>query len=210
VSLPKFLLRLRDDERGYSLMELLTSIVIMTIVLTGLTTVFVSGSQAEYDLNARFQAQQQTRLALDRLRRDIHQGGCVNPTIPADGSTLLLSRTVTTTCTAFAYYCSATSPTLSTKSALYYWWYDGTVSQNWTTAPTLPVTCSQGRLVADDLIPYAAGGPTLFGPAPFSTASAGLLQKVSIDLRVDASDKKTGGLYRLQDDIVLRNSTRTP
>jgi prepilin-type N-terminal cleavage/methylation domain-containing protein len=209
VRLVRCLRRLRHEEHGYSLMELLTVMVIMGIVLGGLTTVFVSGSKAEYDMNVRFQAQQQTRLALDRVRRDIHVAGCVNPTIPADGTTLLLSKITTgTTCAAFAYYCVATSPTLSTKSALYYWRADGEQAGLWSTAPTVPTTCSAGRLIADDLIPYSASTPTLllFG---WTASAVGQLQKITVDLRMDASDTASGGVYRLKDDIVLRNSTRS-
>ncbi|HEY2935179.1 MAG TPA: prepilin-type N-terminal cleavage/methylation domain-containing protein, partial [Gaiellaceae bacterium] len=59
-------------EGGFTLVELLTVTVILTIVLTGLTTLFVQGSNAELDMNNRFQAQLNARLALDRLRRDLH------------------------------------------------------------------------------------------------------------------------------------------
>jgi len=59
-------------EEGYSLVELLIVMVILGTVLASLTTVFVSGSNAEIDLNRRFQAQQEARLALDKFRTDIH------------------------------------------------------------------------------------------------------------------------------------------
>ena len=65
--------RLRTARRaGFSLIELLVVMVILGVVLAGLTTAFVSGSKAETDLNRRFQAQQQARLALNRIRWDIH------------------------------------------------------------------------------------------------------------------------------------------
>ena len=38
----------------------------------GLTTALVSGSNTELDLNRRFRAQEQARLALHRIRADIH------------------------------------------------------------------------------------------------------------------------------------------
>ena len=61
-------------ERGYSLVEMLTVMAILAVVMTGLTTLFVQGSNAEVDMNTRFQAQQGARLALDRMRRDLHCG----------------------------------------------------------------------------------------------------------------------------------------
>jgi prepilin-type N-terminal cleavage/methylation domain-containing protein len=77
-------------ERGYSIVEMLTVLVIMGIVMTGLTTVFVSGSKAETDMNRRFQAQQDTRLALDRIRRDVH---CSSDTTPYSQSAITLKST---------------------------------------------------------------------------------------------------------------------
>src|SRR5581483_370454 len=59
-------------EHGYSLVELLVTMVILSVVLSGLTTVFISGSSAQVRLNERFVAQQNARLAMDRLRVDIH------------------------------------------------------------------------------------------------------------------------------------------
>src|SRR5205823_9436825 len=52
--------------------ELLVVMAILGTVLGGLTTVFVSGSNAQLQLTRRYQAQQQARLALDKLRVDIH------------------------------------------------------------------------------------------------------------------------------------------
>ena len=55
-------------EQGYSLVEMLTVLVIMGVVMTGLTTVFVQASNSESDMNNRFQAQLTARLALDKMR----------------------------------------------------------------------------------------------------------------------------------------------
>ena len=60
------------NEKGYTLVELLVVMVILSIVVAGLTTVFVTGSNAEAQLNNRFQAQLQARTAIDKLRLDIH------------------------------------------------------------------------------------------------------------------------------------------
>jgi prepilin-type N-terminal cleavage/methylation domain-containing protein len=58
--------RLRD-ERGFTLIEMLIVCLTLGIVLTGLVNVFVSGTRAGADADARFQAQQADRLALDKL-----------------------------------------------------------------------------------------------------------------------------------------------
>ena len=64
------------SEKGYTLIELLVTMIILSIVVAGLTTIFVSGSNAEAQLNNRFQAQLQARTALDKLRLDIHCALC--------------------------------------------------------------------------------------------------------------------------------------
>ena len=67
----KRLRRLRG-ERGYTLVELLVVLAIFTTVVTALVSLFTSGAKAELDMNRRFEAQQNARLALDRMRRELH------------------------------------------------------------------------------------------------------------------------------------------
>ena len=71
-------------ERGFTLIELLIVMVIMGVVTTAVTTLFVTGSNAELDMNNRFQAQVNARLALDKVRREIH---CANVATPTGSST---------------------------------------------------------------------------------------------------------------------------
>ena len=75
------LLRRLRGERAFTMVEMITVMVIMSIVMTGITTVFVQGSNAELSMNSRFQAQANVRLALDTLRKDVHCASSVsNPT----------------------------------------------------------------------------------------------------------------------------------
>ncbi len=59
-------------EGGYSLSELIIVLAILLIVVGALTQLFVSASTAQVDMTRRFEAQQDMRLALDKLRREIH------------------------------------------------------------------------------------------------------------------------------------------
>src|SRR5947209_17581441 len=67
---------------------MLTVLVIMGIVMEALTTLFVRASTAEADMNNRFRSQQNARLALDKMRREIHcadtvtKGTSTSPTGP--------------------------------------------------------------------------------------------------------------------------------
>ena len=72
--------RLLGCERGYTLIELLQVTVILSVVLGAITTLFVRASIAEVDMNRRFQAQQEARLAVDRMRREVHCASLISPT----------------------------------------------------------------------------------------------------------------------------------
>ena len=62
----------RRAAAGFTLVELVGVMVILVVILTAVTALFISGSQAEVDLNRRFQAQQEARLATDRMRQEVH------------------------------------------------------------------------------------------------------------------------------------------
>jgi prepilin-type N-terminal cleavage/methylation domain-containing protein len=181
--------RLRE-ERGYSLPELITTMAIMGVVIGGLTTAFVAGSHAELDTNTRFQAEQAARAALTKLRFDVHEVGCA--TITNAGATVQLAPTVSNACTGTTptmTWCAVTSPTVTGRYALYRW----TGSS---------CSASAAKLVADYLTTNAVFS--------FTSASTGLLQKLSVDLRVNANATATAGTYFLKDDLVMRNSVRSP
>src|SRR5918999_776283 len=68
---------MRRGEEGYTLVELIAVMAILLTVLTALTALFASGAKAELDANRRFEAQQEARLAVDRMRREIHCASAV-------------------------------------------------------------------------------------------------------------------------------------
>ena len=70
---------LRSDERGYSLIELLTAMSILAAVMTSLTVVLVSATNADVRMNQEFQAQTQARTALERFRREGHAACRADP-----------------------------------------------------------------------------------------------------------------------------------
>lgn len=57
-------------ESGYSLVELLVTMVILGIVMTGLVNIFVSGERASADGQARLTGQQNVQVAFTRLEYD--------------------------------------------------------------------------------------------------------------------------------------------
>ena len=58
-------------QEGYTLIELITTLGILAVVLSGMVAMFTSGLHAEADMNERFQAQEKARMALATLRNEV-------------------------------------------------------------------------------------------------------------------------------------------
>ena len=184
IRVPLWLSRHAGDERGYSIIELLVAMAIMGVVLSGLTTIFVSGSKAELDMNQRFQAQSAGRLALDKIRKEIH---CAS-TATATGSSVTLTmpsgcRTASNTTVT---WCTSQVGSSTTRYALYRYQGSG--------------TCTGGVQWADYLTQASA--------FTFTQQSSSSLASVHVYLPVNLTPGKKR-TYALQDDIYLRNSSRT-
>jgi prepilin-type N-terminal cleavage/methylation domain-containing protein len=187
---------IRPDEDGYSLVELIVVMAILGVVLSGLTTVFVGGSTAEAQLNHRFQAQQESRAALDRIRTDIHcassaQALAIN-TYPA----LRLNVTSCNSATTYDYWCAISA---STSPQRYQVWR--TTSTAAPTVSTCTSTDASRVLIANNLVTSAAFTTN-------ATPQNGL-QTVAVDFKVSANGtSNTKELYELTDSIVARNAAR--
>lgn len=188
----RVLRRLRG-ERGYSLIEMLTVMVIMGVVMSSLTTVFVTASNSETDMNSRFQAQLTARLGLDKLRREIHCASVATPTGVSSSVTLTMPS-----------YCKTGSGSVT-------WCTRSVATNRYALYRVVGATCTGGVMWADYLVTSAtvstcSGALCIFNFTAQSTAS---LAKLGVDLPVNVRPAKTVERYELVDDIVLRNSTRT-
>jgi prepilin-type N-terminal cleavage/methylation domain-containing protein len=176
-------LRLLREERGYNLIELLTVMLIMGVVMGGLTQVFTSAAKADNDMSRRFQAQLDTRLALDKLRRDIH---CATDVTPYATNSVTIK--LPTGCGGDTSYCTSAMTGVTGRWALYRQ-SGGTCSS------------SGGVKIASYLTT-----PNVF--TAFAVHTVDTLSSLSVDLPIRVSSG-TVGTYELKDTIYLRNSTRT-
>ena len=80
------------------MIELLVVMIVMLAVLAPLSSSFVSAEAAQVDQTRRFDAQENARQALDRMRKDIHcSHGVTDPYVNASGGmTIVLTETNTT------------------------------------------------------------------------------------------------------------------
>ncbi|TML09958.1 MAG: prepilin-type N-terminal cleavage/methylation domain-containing protein, partial [Actinobacteria bacterium] len=132
--------RLRE-QGGYTLVEMLTVLLILGVVMGGLTSVFVTATNADADMNNRFRAQQTARLALDKLRREVH---CSSAATPAGSATSSITLTLPTYCKT---YSGSTSVTWCTRSV---------ATNRYALYRVDGATCTGGVKWADNLTPRRA------------------------------------------------------
>jgi Tfp pilus assembly protein PilW len=187
-----------------TLIELLTTMSILGLVLTAILVMFVTGLQAETDMNTRFHAQQDARLALSALRNEIGSAcsvtiGTVSTPAETFGSqmTLVLPNPSPT---GGANACSSGTTTVlwcaaSTNAAAPFTLYRSTAA-----------TCSSssGAKRAGSL--KCAGAATGCTAVFVKTTTAGKLPTVTVTFPVDADLSKPTGLYTLSDTITARNA----
>ena len=174
-------------ERGFTLIESLASMSILMTVMGGITALMVSGTNAEVNMNRRFQAQTEARLGLDRLRRDVHCSHNVSPA--GTSATVVLSMSAS--CPSSGGATSVTWCTVANGTGRYgLWRYSGGA-------------CSgTGRKVADYLTTQNAFSYT----APVTGSKD--LKKLGVTLAVNLTPTKPERVYSLQAELVLRNSVR--
>ena len=182
------------DEEGYSVVELLTVMAILGTVLAGVTTLFVQGSNAQMDMNNRFRAQQNARLALDKLRRETHCASAISPVATTTNAvTLTLPMQCVTGSGPFTW-CTRSVGGSTTRYALF---------------RVAGTTCgaSGGIKYADYLLtPAGSCAGCLFHYTDKTPTSLGRLH---VELPVNLRPARTRQTYELRDDIVLRNTTRS-
>lgn len=194
------------DEGGYTLIELLVVVTILTIVLGGVVTLFVRGLNAESDQNRRYQAQQDARVALDRMRREIH--GACTVSSPSTYNTAVSSVTLYFTgCAASASSVTWCTTGSSGRYALY---------RIVATSCTSPVAKYADYLTSGTIFTYLPPNSHLNSSTSLGTGASGMTlgdgSSTLPRLHVDLTTQLQSGLhdsYRLVDDIAFRNGPRT-
>jgi Tfp pilus assembly protein PilW len=202
-------------EGGYSLSELVVVLAILLLVVGALTQLFVSASTAQVDMTRRFEAQQEMRLALDKLRREIH---CASNATANNGLALAAATAYPAVRFALPGYCP-TNPTTSnpTPVTAHVTWCTALVAgstnryQLWryvTTSPTTFVTTCGSTVSGTSKQQwgdYLTTGPVF---AAYAAPGGGSLGTLSVNLPVDVNPSDAKQRYVLKDDIVLRNTVR--
>lgn len=187
-----------------TLIELLTTMSILGVVMTGILVMFVSGLRAQTDMDTRFQAQQNARLSLSALRNEI--GAACTVTVGAVAGETAGSQ--------LTLVLANPSPTQGANACS-----SGTTTVSWCAASAshaapfglyrqVAATCSSSTGVQKASSLKCAG----FVASPACTAvfaktsSATKLPTVTVTFPVDANLSNTQGLYTLSDTITARNA----
>lgn len=177
--------RLGAREAAFTLVELVVTMSLLGIVVTGITGVLVSATRHEAALNVQFQAQQSVRLALSEIRSDLH---CASAVSPASGSASSITLTLPAGC--------------RTGSGSFTWCAVAAAQRFdlWRVPGAACSTAVAGtRRWAQGLV-----GSSVFVPDATVHAGAPQLPAVAVDLAVAAGSRS----YRLSDTIYLRNAVR--
>jgi prepilin-type N-terminal cleavage/methylation domain-containing protein len=197
-----------SSEAGYSLVELVITMVILTIILGGITTVFVQGDHAETDLNYRYQAQSQVRDAIALMRADGHHACDVS----ASGSSSVLfyywDDTNGSCYDADSGWSNSNCTSASDTGACTVWCTRASGTQfalyrllNASACGTTGGTPEAGNLTTGNIFTYTA--------ATSSGVDAHDLSLLYLDVPVQVRTTKKYDKYEVTDVIVLRNSTRS-
>lgn len=197
------------EEGGYSLVEMITVMAILGVVLGGIVTLFTAGIRSDADQNARFQAQQDTRLALDKVRRDVHSA-----------CTISTPNTYNTWSSSVTLYYRADNCASGTSSIT---WCTSAVGSTWTLYRVAGATCTGNlikvgsALTTANVFAYIPPNSHLVASTSVGTGTAGTaivtqdgafsLPRLHVDLTVRKQNASHS--YRLVDDIAFRNGPRT-
>jgi prepilin-type N-terminal cleavage/methylation domain-containing protein len=214
-------IRKLGEHGGFSLIEMLVVMVIMSVVAGGIVTLFTTGINAETDQNHRFQAQQDGRVALDKLRREVHAGCSIST--PSTYNSALSSVTI------YSKEAQASPPNPYPSACL-----SGTHTVTYCTLGSgshytlyrkVGTTCA---ITDQPIADYLTAGPIFIYLPPNShlTAAVGALgggtavanivtadgsstlPRLHVDMTLNQRPGKLGG-YRLVDDLALRNGPRS-
>jgi prepilin-type N-terminal cleavage/methylation domain-containing protein len=156
--------RLRSDQSGFSLIELLMSMALGSIVLAALLTVFMSGVSGTIKVSDRTEALQRGRITMDRVVTLLNSQTCL---LNTDGTGQPPIRDGQSNQVAFY----ASLGVVDSNPLIYRLSYDsGTkriteerflpdVSSGVVTYPSYPASPSVSRTIGTNILPSTAGAP---------------------------------------------------
>jgi Tfp pilus assembly protein PilW len=180
------------------MIEMMMVMAILLTVLGGITGAYVSAMTAQVDQTRRLDAQENARLALDRMRKDIHCAhGVTDPYLNgSNGWTIVMTETNETG--------EAECPGLLQTNA---------AGVQWCTVPVAGATNRYALYRENDPDNECDGAASTFMVDYLTRADlwgsptcvTGQYPTVELTMPVDVDPSKAPGSYQLSDEIALRN-----
>jgi prepilin-type N-terminal cleavage/methylation domain-containing protein len=188
--------RLRRGEAGFTIVELMVTSAILLLITTAAMSVLVAGQRTTSFSTRRGQTQDEIRLAVDRLTKDLRQVTRFNTTFTASGSGSWTGHDLD-----FLTYTVA-SPDLPVRVR---WWVSGTALNRQEWRPD--GTSASAFALLQAVTPAGGGVPDLFlcDVLQGSDAVTGtpVPWQVTVTVTVDLVDP--GATYSTQTQVQLRN-----
>jgi len=212
-------------ECGFTLVELIVAMVILTIVVASLSAVLVSATHSAVDANNRFQAQEQARTGLTQLVRELHcagqvpsatnpnalpitdtAGNALTPGTAYNAVTVQLSSACATAggVTPYVTWCTSASALKTGDYALF----------RVTSTTSRPTCSSTGKVKWADYLqtstPFCLPSTTVSCGSPPVFKPSGSLPMLHVVMPVNLKGpSSTVDSYNVVDDIVLRNGAHS-
>ena len=190
-------------EDGFTLIELLVVMIILLAVLAPLTASFASGMVAQVDQTNRFDAQENARQALDRMRKDIHCAhGVTDPSTNLDADGNVVGYTLVLTETAVPGADPECPGLVETNASAVQWCSIKVTDDRYQLYRENDPTTSCDGSASTFMVDYLTRADLWASP----TCITGQYPTVEVTMPVDVDPSKRPGAYTLGDQIALRNA----
>lgn len=201
-------MRRLQGEGGYTMAEMVVVMAILGVVVGGIVMLFARGINADADQQRRFHAQQDARLALDKMRREFHAACTVsNPSTYNTAESSVTLYFVTDGCASGTHTVTWCTSGSGSRYGLY---------------RIVATSCSGATdkfadyLTSGSIFTYlppnsyvtTLGGGT--GSSAITTAAgSSTLPRIHVRFTVNRKPTKTTDAFTIADDIALRNGPRS-
>ena len=200
-SLPRLMRTARRDERGMTLVELMVSVALMMIVATIFTTVLLSIQKAVMRQQARSEMNDQARLGLQQMDREIRSGNYIYD--PTEN----LGTCAGKNCApgySLRVFTQANAPTRTPPEQCVQWVIDGRQLFRRAWAPGESTSLGGWRMVAEGIVNRDIPPPG--GPVPaFSRDLSGRVLDITLMLNSRLGSADAPKTVRMNTSIAIRN-----
>jgi type II secretory pathway pseudopilin PulG len=192
-------------EEGISLTEMVVVVAILGTIIGGLSQLFVSASKSQVDQTNRVRAQLAGRVALDKLRREIHCASSVSPNPNGTWPTRSITIVIPSSCATYSStIASVTWCTVGASAPYTLWRYPHTSNLSTQTYANACLNTGSGATswTSNVTTTSSVTGGQIF--RSYTASSGSTLASIAVDI----PNKQGNTIFDVTDNIALRNTPR--